>query len=756
MPPSNRLGGRYPSSFGEWIVGTTIEGALASRAKKQPPKPAPKQRDIVRIQVTTDDETEQDSLKVTYPRSGRTAVAPIPTDAVVKKVRFDVAPKKSALKKTVTVSSESEGEASDSAPVSKSEEDSSEASNSAPKSEEDSSEAETSGSSAKKLPRTKRSKKFSCESDSDGDSEPHPTCKCGDCIRGRGKLKKQAKTDESQSSATESEASLSEADSIPKAKGPAPAKSKAKGGKKSPDKSEESGADDEASDSARDSQPEDTSKKAGPDKTKKDFKAQGPKQTGQKTGDGHQKEGQKQGKEKQGKEKQGKEKQGKADKAKDGKEAQPAKAKDGKEAQPEKAAKAAESPKAEIADKATDEAKVDKKKKGKTGTRRTKAGYPEAFPGPHPCRPHLIEPIRAEVVQTERVMERPQDPPPNAYYDPAHGVLRLYHGPVYGGSHGHALYPRQYAAERPLPMGTPHPSQNPYFYGFNQAPPLPDDQAQVPYTQGMPMEPFNAMYPPHALDPSRLSGFPPGGPPGNWQDAGMPVNGNRGAFSMTGANVASPRSGPGDKGGSNNVAPGYYGNPYIPRRSLFTHGNGPSPTGQGNGAGSGPGSNAGQGNGAGSGPGSKVADVALPSNDGACEAGQPGAEGAPGGAPQAENVWGASDQQQCACKANDGQEQQQGWDNQANDSNGKTESNQNSGNEPTAPTSQPADGGGDGWDNSSQKDNPASGGRDEWDNSSQKDNPASGGSGPKYMPGSFPVWGDPSAAASTGGFFDQE
>lgn len=486
MPPKNSLGGKYPSSFCEWVVGTTIENALASQAKKQPPK----QRDIVRVEVTTDDETEEDSLKITYPRSGRTVVDALPADAVVKKVRFDVAPKKSALKKTVTVSSESNGEASDSATASGS--------------DESSSEVERPVSSAKKQSKTKKTKSTPSNSDSDADSDPHPTCKCANCVRGREQNKKQAKTYDSQSSATESEASFSESDSSPKAKSPASVKSKAKGAKKSPEESEESQADDEASDSARVGLAEKRTKKAGANKNKKDSNAQGSKHKGQKVGDVQ--------------------KQANADKGK------PAKA--------------------ENAD-----GTRDKKEKGKTGSGRSRPIYPEAFLGPHPCRPNLIEPIRAEVVQTERVMERPEDPPPNAYYDPAHGVLRLYHGPVYGSAHSHALYPRVHASGPPLPIGTPHPTQGLYFHGPNQTPP-PHSQAHAPFTQGMPMEPYSAMYPPPAFDPSHLSGYPRGGPPANWQEAGTQANGTRGAFSMAGAAVGSPSSRLQDKGGANNVAPG--------------------------------------------------------------------------------------------------------------------------------------------------------------------------------------------------------
>lgn len=44
----------------------------------------------------------------------------------------------------------------------------------------------------------------------------------------------------------------------------------------------------------------------------------------------------------------------------------------------------------------------------------------------------VIKPSRADVVLREDVVEGPTDPRPNAFFDPKTGVLRVYHGPVYG------------------------------------------------------------------------------------------------------------------------------------------------------------------------------------------------------------------------------------------------------------------------------------------------------------------------------------
>ncbi|KAL2878602.1 hypothetical protein SGCOL_006072 [Colletotrichum sp. CLE4] len=90
---------------------------------------------------------------------------------------------------------------------------------------------------------------------------------------------------------------------------------------------------------------------------------------------------------------------------------------------------------------------------------------PEAALSPHLRRPNLIMPIRAEVVQVEHTIEGVEDPRPNAFHDPQHGVVRVYHGPAYGNPYG-LLYPARDPNNAPLPMGVPHPLQNPYFHGF--------------------------------------------------------------------------------------------------------------------------------------------------------------------------------------------------------------------------------------------------------------------------------------------------
>ena len=175
--------------------------------------------------------------------------------------------------------------------------------------------------------------------------------------------------------------------------------------------------------------------------------------------------------------------------------------------------------------------------------------YPEGIIASHPRRPHFLEPTKAETIRTERVVEGPEDPKPNAYFDAEHNILRVYHGPVYGGNHGQSLYPKRDPNNKPLPVGQIHPNENPWFSGF----PKDSDGNNVPVTQGMPINSMH--YPPNMMPghygsylppmPTGYPPYPPGPPP-------MEGGYNRGAFAhMSAAN------GPGDdkKSASNNVGP---------------------------------------------------------------------------------------------------------------------------------------------------------------------------------------------------------
>lgn len=169
-----------------------------------------------------------------------------------------------------------------------------------------------------------------------------------------------------------------------------------------------------------------------------------------------------------------------------------------------------------------------------------KGNYPEAWPEVHNRRPNYIEPVRAEVVQTERVIETPHDPPPNAYYDAEHNVIRVYHGPVWGGNANNGLYPRRDVPARPLPMGMPHPLQNPYLGGFNQPGQDGNQDNNMPITQGMPMNAWSAMVPP--------PGFPQ-----DQNHFGMPGQQRWGQELPGGARA--PSSHDKDKAGADNIMP---------------------------------------------------------------------------------------------------------------------------------------------------------------------------------------------------------
>ncbi|RDW65433.1 hypothetical protein BP5796_10125 [Coleophoma crateriformis] len=90
----------------------------------------------------------------------------------------------------------------------------------------------------------------------------------------------------------------------------------------------------------------------------------------------------------------------------------------------------------------------------------------------------MIQPSRADVVVREDVIECPSDPRPNAFFDARTGILRVYHGPMYGNPFA-TLVPLR---NQPIPIGSfplsPHhlhqvgpPPQTPG--GWNSGPPPP-------------------------------------------------------------------------------------------------------------------------------------------------------------------------------------------------------------------------------------------------------------------------------------------
>ncbi|RDA87734.1 hypothetical protein CP532_1766 [Ophiocordyceps camponoti-leonardi (nom. inval.)] len=492
-------------SFCEWVIGSRIEDIDPVQPKPEPPPP--QKRDVVRVEVMTDDEAEEDTLTVTYPRSQRVKpTANARKDAVVKKVRFHPTPTKSAIKKDVAASSEAEEDTSESET----------------KSEQESSDAESSdASSEKKATRRRRRRRRRRRSKKRGSSKPNPKppCQCPACVRNRESLKCQAgesdeaksesedATSESEEATTDSEASSTEAVAVK----PQPPKCN----KKKEKKANEADADDEASSSAA---PDEAAKPAKKKSRRRRRKARNQQHRAREEA------------------------------------SQPSSAEGG-----DKTA-AAEGDAQNVKDAEF------KRKQRKGWTKRHH--YPAASMGhPHPFRPQLIEPIRAEVVHTEKVMETADDPPPNAFYDPKHGVLRVYHGAKYGNHSGHALYPRH--EERSLsppclsppsrspPMGTRHHPQNPYLYGFNRPRQGPAPDA-MPITQGMPVPPLQAM-----CAPPGLTGGPGGG---GHVPGGVHVPGGGGGHVPGGGHVFAPGVGyaPGGYGPGNYAPGGYAPGNYAP------------------------------------------------------------------------------------------------------------------------------------------------------------------------------------------------
>ncbi|UNI21352.1 hypothetical protein JDV02_007348 [Purpureocillium takamizusanense] len=706
MTQRKGLGGKYPATFSEWVCGISIEDALGPR---NPPQPPP-QRKVVRVEITTDDETEEDSLKVTYPRTSRVSSRQEP-DVIVKKVRFEDTPKKSALKKTATVVTESDTD---------------------PSSKDGAADSESSDTAPEKT--SDPDKNGTDQSTSEASSDTEGSSKCAKCAQRRKRAGSNAKDSEKQC-ASDSEASQSSTDSTRKGKKHGKqAKPRKDADTAAKEKNDASEADDEASDTGRTSADESD---APPSKDNA------------------------KNKQKASKKGSGKQPQASSDK---GQKAQKKQEPQHSKEQPSKSAKTESKKK-----------QKDSEKRNEVGKQRhdnKKGDYPEAYLKPHPRRPHLIEPIRAEVVQTEKVIEGPEDPPPNAYYDPEHGVLRVYHGPVYGNHYSQGLYPRRDASARPLPIGMPHPLHNPYYHGFNQAPPQ-QSGGNEPVTQGMPMPAWGSMYPP----PGFLTGYQ-AGTYGPWQPdvntnnayaanntaTDINVTGTQGVFSLVEDKSGTASSNLRDKDGQNNITPGGFqafqghDNPYLPKRTrstFSTYGSRvPSNASQASKANATAGSNA-------------DAKATVPGNDGP---GDTGAGKSSGGAwgnnaqnnspDQQQNQWGSTDHQnhgwdssqQTNGAGNDG-----GWGSASNGQNGETNGNSGWGNDNDHADNNNAGGwGGD----AHTADTPAKT-ASQWGDSGGTDNSApSVVNTNNVMPGSWdapaaaPAWGDPSMAASTNGQVD--
>ncbi|CVL01041.1 uncharacterized protein FMAN_10252 [Fusarium mangiferae] len=540
---------KLPSHFCEWVVGTTIESVIGAIPQNKPPK----KRDVVRVEVTTDDESEEDTVKITYPRTGRTYTPPPANEAKaeVKKVRFDFGqngPIKSAMKQTTTTT-----------PMDSSDE----ASDSGPETESDSSQsAEISSSDAtdsdvdypvkcvkhKRQRKKKKHRQTQTEEDteSDWDSDPATDCPCQRCTKGRQILKRVGRKRSKEITPPSPETSDSDEEEEPPNSKRQSGKNKRRCLKKvKPTESDPNTSDSDSESeilalkkrSQTKSQGKQTDGKKQqaapqPPMTKKQRKAMNKKAKqqqeqeieGETSDSPKEAEEETEPEEEPKKQNKGKQKNNKKQKGNQGNQ---------KKQEPEnetnKDQEAAPADEAPEASKDTDQGKFRTMKgkakaqpKQKDGVK--KGNYPEGLPVPHMRQSQLIEPIRAQVVQIERVIKTPQDPAPNAYYDAEHNTMRAYDGPAYGNHQSNALYPERDAFGRPLPMGQPHPMQNPFYYGFNnpqqypnypQMPPFhqgyagvptPDAYSHVPITQGMAPSSWYAMGPPAGAPPAGYYG----------------------------------------------------------------------------------------------------------------------------------------------------------------------------------------------------------------------------------------------------------
>ncbi|PKK43123.1 hypothetical protein CI102_12195 [Trichoderma harzianum] len=590
-----------PSLLCEWMVGTTIKSALGPPPK--PPKPKAKRRDVIKLHVTTDDESGEDTLTVTYPRPERlreknATPAEVPKTPepqpepesesepevveVVKKVRFEkeAIPKKSALKKktSVTFCEEEETSADATSTSASSGEATPDASSSNASSAAETSSAEetSSGSSSisakpsksTRSPKSKKVEKRVQSSDSEADSEPHPTCECKECASGRKKQgvtcekKKCKKNDKNGGSKkkkeaeSESETSVSGAESSVEEKSTPSKKSKEK--KKEKKRAEFSSAEGETSESAKETEGEsEVVVKKTPEKKKKNQESEKTEKAGKKTSSP------------KGEEKKKSDEEKKPEKEKE---------KEAEEAPSEK------TPTGKGKEKEVD----DTTPKAKDMDQRLHVSDGYHYTHSHP--PNLIAPIRAEVMQTERVVETQDDPPPNAYYDGLHGVLRVYHGAVYG-QNGHRMFAaRENTMGPPQSFGNSNQTQNPYYHGYNNVMPMPLPQQQlpphgyehVPITQGLPIPGWSAMAPPPGYPPYNYQGPPP--MPAAWYEQQLNGQGTKGTFSMYNGMGGTP-----DRKGKNkprepdnNVMPEVTKSPFSNMGSNRSDGKPPSHSGQSN------------------------------------------------------------------------------------------------------------------------------------------------------------------------------
>lgn len=361
----------------------------------QPPSPETTgtQSPVLRVDISEDEASGDETIAITYPRRRRRASHKAPTTeptaaATSRKVRFDGGaggekPLKSALKKTISPSS------SDDTLVDTASETSEDASTT------DDDESDTSEDDVPIRRRRSKSKKLgsvACQKDTDSedssaakDAMPHETCDCRDCKKGRKIIRAVMKFEtKREAAAKETEAKAGKEEEAKK-ENKTKAKEKQKKGKKN---------DEENTTDATDTSQADTTEADTTDDEKKKQKGKGKNEN----------------------------------------------KKENKEKEKEKKASPKES-----------EAIAEKILKAVNKAAFKMPKYPKEM------EPNLIMPIRSKVMQVEHALEGPDDPRPNAFYDAAKGIARVYHGPQYG-NHMAELYGKPNSAKVPPGPGTPHQS----------------------------------------------------------------------------------------------------------------------------------------------------------------------------------------------------------------------------------------------------------------------------------------------------------
>ncbi|EGY14724.1 hypothetical protein VDGD_05888 [Verticillium dahliae] len=150
----------------EWALGFTVEEIHAQQQRRRQKQAGRSSQERFRVEISTDDESEEDTLKITYPRSSGAEK----TDTMVKKVRFEKEPTKSAIKKgSDSEASDAEGSRS----KSKTTEDSVKSSDSSKSSKKTSGDKSADVASARNK-KTKKRAKLAKGDDSSGSDEETP------------------------------------------------------------------------------------------------------------------------------------------------------------------------------------------------------------------------------------------------------------------------------------------------------------------------------------------------------------------------------------------------------------------------------------------------------------------------------------------------------------------------------------------------------------------------------------------------------